>query len=89
MLKVGLTIDEGNEDIKAYIEECVAEIKFDKTLPDDHPLKSNFNKMFDWMKEGGAEFDKLKLRYYTESFRGIHAAQEIKNGETLLYVPKS
>lgn len=44
--------------------------------------------MFDWMKSGGAEFDKLKLRYYTEDYRGVHAARNIKKGETILYVPK-
>ena len=44
--------------------------------------------MFDWMKNGGAEFEKLKLRYYTEDYRGVHAARNIKKGETILYVPK-
>lgn len=44
--------------------------------------------MFDWMKSGGAEFNKLKLRYYTEDYRGVHAARNIRKGETILYVPK-
>jgi len=39
------------------------------------------------MKNGGAEFDKLKLRYYSENYRGVHAAQDIKNGECILKVP--
>jgi histone-lysine N-methyltransferase SETD3 len=41
------------------------------------------------MKDGGAKFDKLKLRYYSENYRGVHASQDIKNGECLLKVPLS
>ena len=29
----------------------------------------------------------MKLRYYSENYRGVHAKQDIKNGETILYVP--
>jgi hypothetical protein len=37
-------------------------------------LKKNFNLMFDWLKDGGSQFKKLKLKYYTENFRGVTAA---------------
>ena len=40
------------------------------------------------MASGGSEFNKLKIRYYTEDYRGVHAARDIKKGETILYVPK-
>lgn len=40
------------------------------------------------MREGGSQFDKLKIRYYTQDYRGVHAARDIKKGETILYVPK-
>ena len=40
------------------------------------------------MKEGGANFDKLKMRYYAPDYRGVHASRDIKKGETILYVPK-
>jgi hypothetical protein len=43
--------------------------------------------MFSWLEQGGAEFSKIKVRYYTEDFRGVHAKQNIKNGDTLLFVP--
>ena len=39
------------------------------------------------MTGGGAKFDKLKMRYYSENYRGVHAGQDIKNGEQILYVP--
>lgn len=39
------------------------------------------------MEKHGSDFSKLKLRYYTENYRGVHAGQPVKNGETILYVP--
>lgn len=44
--------------------------------------------MLKWLAEGGSNFDKLKIRYYTEDYRGVHAARDIKKGEVILYVPK-
>ena len=69
------------------ISEVENEIKIERTLAEDHPVKIKFNQMFKWLGTGGAEFGKIKVRYYTEDFRGVHAAQHIKNGETLLFVP--
>jgi hypothetical protein len=54
----------------------------------DHPERNRFNKMLNWMKEGGAEFSKIKIRYYSADYRGVHASRDIKKGETVLYVPK-
>ena len=39
------------------------------------------------MKDSGAQFDKLKMRYYDLNYRGVHASRFIKKGETILYVP--
>jgi|MGYP002636373971 hypothetical protein len=39
------------------------------------------------MKDGDADFSKLKLRYYSDNYRGVHASRDIKNGETILLVP--
>lgn len=50
--------------------------------------KVRFEAMFNWMVQGGADFDKLKMRYYGPDYRGVHAARNIKKGETILYVPK-
>ena len=50
--------------------------------------KARFDKLFNWMRTDGAQFDKLKMRYYAPDYRGVHAARDIKKGETILYVPK-
>lgn len=44
--------------------------------------------MFDWLRNDGAKFDKLKLRYYTEDYRGVHCSRDVQKGEIILYVPK-
>jgi histone-lysine N-methyltransferase SETD3 len=40
------------------------------------------------LHDGGSTFDKLKIRFYTEDYRGVHAAKDIKKGEIILHVPK-
>jgi len=39
------------------------------------------------MKEGGADFSKLKLAFYSENNRGVHTLRDIKIGEQVLFVP--
>ena len=50
--------------------------------------KVRFETMFKWMTDNGANYDKLKMRYYAPDYRGVHASTDIKKGETILYVPK-
>ncbi len=45
--------------------------------------------MLTWMLAGGSQFDKLKVRYYSEHHRGVHASRDIKKNETILFVPKN
>ena len=39
------------------------------------------------MQQKGSDFSKLKLRYYSDNYRGVHALNNIKSGETVLFVP--
>ena len=69
------------------MEETAEEIEQDNLIPLDHPERKRFQNLLDWMQEGGADFSKLKLRYYSDNYRGVHASRDIQNGETVLYVP--
>ena len=31
-----------------------------------------------WLSEGTSKFNKLKMKYYTKNYRGVHAARKIK-----------
>jgi hypothetical protein len=50
--------------------------------------KARFDKVFNWIRTDGAQFDKLKKRYYAPDYRSVHEARNIKKGETILYVQK-
>jgi hypothetical protein len=39
------------------------------------------------MLEDGAEFEKMKLRFYSKNYRGVHMSRPCKKGETILFVP--
>ena len=34
--------------------------------------------MIKWLDEGGADFEKLKILYYEENYRGVHSKTKIK-----------
>jgi histone-lysine N-methyltransferase SETD3 len=83
----GLKLEPDNPAFLELISEIQKEIEQDNVLPLDHPERRRFNALLDWMERGGADFSKLKLRYYSENYRGVHASQNIKSGEVILYVP--
>ena len=80
-------LDETNTDISDLLNFAREEFKEDNLVP-VAAEKERFETMFTWMLENGANFDKLKVRYYAPDYRGVHAAKDIKKGETILYVPK-
>ena len=68
----------------AKVKEEIAE---DNVVPKSNVERQRFETLFDWMKDDGAQFEKLKMRYYTANYRGCHAARAMVKGETILYVP--
>lgn len=87
-LRKAIDLEPSNEDFTKLYEETKTEYEEDNNIPADHPEKVRFDRMLKWLKEGGSEFEKLKIRYYTADYRGVHAARDIKKGETILFVPK-
>ena len=74
--------------MKKLLKDVEEEFKEDNSLGKDNPEVMRFEKMLKWLRDGGSKFDKLKIRYYSEDYRGVHAARDINKGETILYVPK-
>ena len=72
------------KEIESYLNE---EIKADNILPKDHPERVKSEALFSMLEKGGAEFPKLRLRYYGSTHRGIHAACNIVQGETMVKIP--
>jgi len=55
-------------------EKIIEEKELDNKLPPEHPERRRFDNLLVWMKENGSSFDKLKLRYYSTNYRGVHAS---------------
>ena len=41
----------------------------------------------DWLDKGGAYYNKLKLKYFSEDYRGVLAADDIDKGEIVFFMP--
>ena len=41
-----------------------------------------------WLHDGGAKFDKVKMKYYGKDYRGVHAFKAIKKDDVILNIPK-
>ena len=89
ILKQAIAIDPENKDVNVLLKDYLNEQDEDTKLPLDHPERKKFDCMLTWMLAGGSEFDKLKIRYYSQNHRGVHASRDIKKNETILFVPKS
>jgi len=71
------------------LEELANDIKVDNVLGSDHPEIKRFKKFEKWLLDGGANFDKIKMRYYSPDYRGVHARTRIKKNEIFLTIPRN
>jgi len=51
-------------------------------------MRKRFDQMENWLQEGGSAYEKLKIRFYTPIYRGVHAARNVKAGEKICLIPK-
>lgn len=75
------------KEMENLLMSAIQEHQMDNLLAVDHPERARFERLIAWMRTGGAQFNKMKLRYYSADYRGVHAARDIAEGETILYVP--
>ena len=45
------------------------------------------HKLIEWMKKAGSDISKVQIEYYSDDHRGLHAAQDIWKGKTIMFVP--
>jgi len=81
--------DGENHEFQRVLDELKKDKEEDETLPADHPERERFEHLLTWLREGGALFPKLKMRYYSENYRGVHALRDVRKDECCLYIPKS
>ena len=73
-----IELDPDNEHARELYEECKQEWNDDHTVDEENPHKKRFNKLEEWLKLGGSQYDKLKIRFYNPIYRGVHAAKKIR-----------
>ena len=83
-----IELDSENKQAQEIYEECKSEWDDDHTVEESNPHKQRFNKLEQWLKDGGSQYDKLKIRFYNPIYRGVHAAKKIQTGEEILLIPK-
>mmetsp|Transcript_15397 Transcript_15397/g.15375 ORF Transcript_15397/g.15375 Transcript_15397/m.15375 type:complete len:490 (+) Transcript_15397:259-1728(+) len=85
----GLAINPEFPELLALKKEIEADIEIDTALPLDHPERKKFENLFNWLIEGGAKFPKIKLRFYSKDYRGVHSTTFIAKNECIVVIPRS
>lgn len=73
-----IELDPENKQAQELYEECKSEWDDDHTVEESNPHKQRFNRLEQWLKDGGSKYDKLKIRFYNPIYRGVHAAKKIR-----------
>jgi CRISPR/Cas system-associated endonuclease Cas3-HD len=69
-------VEPENEDLKSLLSEVKEQYDADHLINVDAEEKERFEKLFKWMTKDGANFDKLKMRYYGPDYRGVTSKRE-------------
>ena len=55
----------------------------------DNPEMLKIERFMKWMRDGGAKFKNVRMRYYGPDYRGVHAYENVESNENFLNVPNS
>ena len=83
----GLKIEAQNGEMKALEHQIQQQLKLKCCLPKDDIECQKAEQLGQWMKDGGTEFEKLKVVHYTRFWRGLHATHDMKANEVVLFIP--
>lgn len=67
-----------NDEIKLLEVKIKEEIQKDNVLSKDDPEMKKIAKMNEWLESGNTDFKKMKIRFYSKNYRGVHARRLIK-----------
>ena len=90
ILKEALTIDPSNKELQLLLDEYLEEVKDYKTFPKDHPERFKFKNLENWLKKDPkTDLSKIKMKFYAENQRGVHASCNISEGDQVCFIPES
>ena len=83
-----MEIDPKNDELISLYEIAKAEHEADNRYEDEEQA-ARLSILTDWMRDGGAKFDKLKVVARGVESYEVLASRDIREGETILFVPKT
>ena len=60
-------------ELETLLSNLKEEIALELRVPLDHPERTKFRTVVQWLESGGATFPKLKMRFYSVDYRGVHS----------------
>ena len=55
-----------------------------KSIENDNPENYKYSNLYNYINQAGGDTTKVRLEYYSQNNRGVHANQHIKKGEIVL-----
>jgi len=88
-LKSGLFADHKSKSIVKEVSADAVKKAQERMAKGDemNPDTDKFDRLIQWLKEGGAKFPNLLLKFYTVDYRGVHARRRLEANELILEVP--
>jgi len=85
----GLFTDQKSKIIVKSVAAADVAKAQEKLTKDDvvNPDMDKFESLLNWLRDGGAKFPNLVLKYYTVDYRGVHARRRLEKDELILEVP--
>jgi len=66
------------EEIKLLEVKIIEEIQKDNILPLEDLEMQKIVRLNAWLESGKSDFRKMKVRFYSKNYRGVHASRNIK-----------
>lgn len=87
-------LEPGNPELQnvvKQIEKRLQAINFDynKAVGGKHEQTDKFTVFLQFLVEGGCNFPKLYLKFYTTEYRAVHASATVNAEEEVLFVPRN
>ena len=81
---------EENKELNDNIKQIINELKagyYDNTGVEYHEIKMKTECFTEWLKEGGANLKKIRMRHHAKRDQCVHVYEDIKQNDLILSVP--
>ena len=83
-----ISVMEAEGSFEAKIAEFKQRCKDEYGLAHDNGEFKKIERFMKWMRETGAKFKNVRMKWYAPDFRGVHAYEQINQNDVFIQVPK-